>query len=403
MSMPTAELEPIPVPEPPTRATSPAAWARENLFYNLAGSSMTLVFAVLSGWVVWKVIRFVFVSAHWEIIRRNLTLFMVGRYPRPELTRLWIVMFVIAALAGIASGLGRRPTPGAREMLRRWWPMATLIVVMGSLVRTTLPIIGVVVLVAVAFAGRAAGARLPRTRAIRPLCLLGMAIAFTFATRSTGGIDQWGGLLLTLTLAVAGIAASFPFGVALALGRRSSLPAIRVVSVIYIELFRGVPLVTVLFMGDLLLGFFLPPGSDKPQAVTRALVAFVLFTSAYIAEIVRGGLQSVPRGQVEAAHALGLSVTRTTALIVLPQALRAVIPAIVGQFISLFKDTSLVATIGLFELLGVAQTVTKQPDFLGQGLQAETLVFASLVYWVGAYWMSRASQRLEMRLGVGQR
>ena len=152
-----------------------------------------------------------------------------------------------------------------------------------------------------------------------------------------------------------------------------------------------------------MIGFFLPVGFDTPSLETRALIALVIFTSAYVAEIVRGGLQSVPKAQVEAAQALGLSPLKTTRLIVLPQALRAVIPAMVGQFISLFKDTSLVFIIGLTELLAVAENITKQPDFIAQGLIVETLVFASFVYWVGSYSMSRESQRLERRLGVGER
>jgi general L-amino acid transport system permease protein len=156
-------------------------------------------------------------------------------------------------------------------------------------------------------------------------------------------------------------------------------------------------------MGAFMLGFFLPPGSDRPGLVTSALVALVLFTAAYVAEVVRGGLQSVPREQIEAAQALGLSPLKTTRLIVLPQALRAVIPALVGQFISLFKDTSLVFIIGLTELLGVTDLITKQPEFLAQGRIVETLFFAGFVYWAGSYWMSRESQRLERRLGVGQR
>jgi general L-amino acid transport system permease protein len=209
--------------------------------------------------------------------------------------------------------------------------------------------------------------------------------------------------LLTLFLAVAGIGLSFPLGVLLALGRRSRLPVVRAICVAYIELIRGVPLVTLIFMGSFVVGFLLPPGVRTPDIVTRALIALIAFTAAYVAEIVRGGLQSVPRGQVEAAMAVGLSHLKATRLIVLPQALRTVIPALVGQFISLFKDTSLVAVIGVADLLGMSRLVTKQPDFLAQGLEAETLVFVSFVYWVGAYWMSRESQRLERRLAVGDR
>jgi general L-amino acid transport system permease protein len=175
-----------------------------------------------------------------------------------------------------------------------------------------------------------------------------------------------------------------------------------VVSVSYIELFRGVPLVALLLMGSLTLQLFVPP-SWAPGPIIRATVVFTLFTAAYIAEIVRGGLLSVPAGQTEAAKALGMSPTRITAFIVLPQALRNVIPAIVGQFISLFKDTSLVSIISLVEILGVAQVITQQPGFAGQGLTAETLVFASVIFWVGSYTMSRESQRLEAKLGVGTR
>jgi general L-amino acid transport system permease protein len=217
------------------------------------------------------------------------------------------------------------------------------------------------------------------------------------------GLEGLGGLLLTAFLAIGGIVLSFPLGVLLALGRRSNLPAVRVVCVAYIELIRGVPLITLLFMAFFVIGFFVPPGFVAPSLVTRALIAIVLFTAAYVAEVVRGGLQSVPKEQVEAAQALGLSPYKTTRLIVLPQALRAVIPALVGQFISLFKDTSLVAVIGLIDILGVAEVIRNQPEFLAQGLIAETLLFVSFVYWVGSYSMSRESQRLERRLGVGER
>jgi len=253
---------------------------------------------------------------------------------------------------------------------------------------------------------RLAGTRIaPRySRWVAAGVAAGVAAAFLLVLAFGGvGWSSWGGLLLTVFLAVGGIVLSFPLGVLLALGRRSSFPAVRLVCVAYIELVRGVPLIAILFMGAFMIGFFLPVGFDTPSLETRALIALVIFTSAYVAEIVRGGLQSVPKAQVEAAQALGLSPLKTTRLIVLPQALRAVIPAMVGQFISLFKDTSLVFIIGLTELLAVAENITKQPDFIAQGLIVETLVFASFVYWVGSYSMSRESQRLERRLGVGER
>jgi general L-amino acid transport system permease protein len=262
---------------------------------------------------------------------------------------------------------------------------------------------------AVAVAGVAAfrfGMLLPprRARWATWLTIVALVAGFQIIVSFGGvGFGKWGGLMLTLFLAVGGIALSFPIGVLLALGRRSRLPVVRGVCVAYIEVIRGVPLITLIFMGSFAIGFILPPGFRIPDPVTRALIALVAFTAAYVAEIVRGGLQSVHRGQVEAAMAVGLSPLKVTRLIVMPQALRAVIPALVGQFISLFKDTSLIAVIGISELLGVARVVTKQPDFLAQGLEAETLVFASFIYWVGAYWMSRESRRLEQRLGLGVR
>ena len=199
---------------------------------------------------------------------------------------------------------------------------------------------------------------------------------------------------------VVGILFSFPLGVMLALGRRSELPIIRLVSVAYIELVRGVPLITIFFMAQLMLPLFLPPNWTVDR-ILRAMVAVTLFSAAYLAENVRGGLQAIPRGQFEAAHALGLSGAQTMIFIILPQALRLIIPILVGQFIAVFKDTALVAIVGLFDLVGIAKTVLAQPDFLG--LQREVYVFVSLIYWVLSYGMSYLSQRLEEKLGVGKR
>jgi general L-amino acid transport system permease protein len=258
----------------------------------------------------------------------------------------------------------------------------------------------------VAGAGWVAGRRLPR-RAGR---ILPFAVFFTpivayllVAVGAGVPLDLWGGLLLTVTVAVAGIVLSFPFGVLLGLGRRSTFPAIRLFCSVYIELVRGVPLITLLVIGSVTIGLLLPAGAPSLPLVVRGLIAIVLFESAYLAETVRGGLQGVPPGQIEAAKAIGLSPLRTTFLIVLPQALRNIIPSLVGQFISLYKDTSLLTGIGLLELLGVTRAVIEQPDFRGQGLQVETFVFAAFLYWIACFTMSRASQRLERRLGVGER
>lgn len=212
---------------------------------------------------------------------------------------------------------------------------------------------------------------------------------------------EWSGLHLSLVVAACSILLAFPIGVLLALGRRSSLPALRFMSVAYIEFFRGAPLITFLLAANFFLGFFL--NTDSPLSnITRAIAAITLFSAAYVAEIVRGGLQAVPKGQTEAGQAAGLSPAKITRLIVMPQALRAVIPAMVGQFISLFKDTSLLTIIGITEFLQVRELVHSQEDFRGFGI-AESLTFLAFGYWAFAFAMSRESQRLERKLAVGQR
>ncbi|HML21089.1 MAG TPA: amino acid ABC transporter permease [Aggregatilinea sp.] len=204
---------------------------------------------------------------------------------------------------------------------------------------------------------------------------------------------NWGGLLLTLLLTIVGIVASFPLGVALALGRRSDLPAIKWTCTLFIEMVRGVPLITILFMAKLIVPFFWS-GLANIDLTVRMMIGVTLFSAAYVAENVRGGLQIIPKGQLEAARALGMNPMLTTTLIVLPQALRAVIPALVGQFISLFKDTSLVAVVGLFELVGIVDTIVSgQPIY--RPYQREAYIFIAIIYFVISYAMSGVSYRLE--------
>ena len=405
---------------PTTTTIGPARWARENLFSTWYNSMLSLLFGALLGWAALRGLRLVFVTARWEIIRVNLTSLLVGLFPRDELWRPWTMLYLVtlatSALVGsartvtlVVDGVPSTPSLAPGQLTRRGWPIALLLAAVVTLRPSPRTIILIVGLVVTGFMAWHLGARMPR-RWIR-WTWLGCAamLVVAFVTMTGGpiadgvGWDRWGGLLLTVFLAIGGIVLCFPFGVLLALGRRSTLPVVRAVCVGFIELFRGFPLVTLLFMGAFVIGFLFPQGFSRPSLVTRALIAIVLFESAYVAEIVRGGLQAVGREQVEAGLALGLSRLRTIRSIVLPQAFRAVIPALVGQFIALFKDTSLVAIVGLSELLRVAQRLTTQGQFLAQGLHAETLVFASFVYWVFAYSMSKESQRLEQRLGVGQR
>jgi general L-amino acid transport system permease protein len=209
-----------------------------------------------------------------------------------------------------------------------------------------------------------------------------------------------GGLVLTLTIAYYVMLASFPLGVILALARTSKMPIFRILSTLYIEFIRGIPLITVLFFFSIMLPLFLPDGMGISE-LAAIFAGYSVFSAAYMAENVRGGLQSIRKGQYEASDALGLTTVQRTSFIVLPQALRVSIPNIVGQAIATFKETSLIAIVGGFDLLRVAdKSIAAQPEFLGQKRPA--LLFVCFVYWIFAYSMSRASRNLEVRLGVGQ-
>lgn len=210
--------------------------------------------------------------------------------------------------------------------------------------------------------------------------------------------DRWGGLPLTLILSTFGIAFAFPFGVLLALGRRSHLPVIKALSIIYIELIRGVPLISLLFMSSVMLPLFLPEGLTIDKLL-RAQIAIILFAAAYIAETVRGGLQAIPKGQYEGADSLGLSYWQQTRLIILPQALKVVIPPLVGIFIALFKDTSLVVIIGIFDLTQAAKVAIA--DAAWRGFSVEAYVFIAVIYFIFCFAISRYSQGLERRLDKG--
>jgi general L-amino acid transport system permease protein len=430
-------VAPAPEPEPPARDLTPRQWVRANLASTPWNAALTVVIGLAVLWLAYRLARWVFVTAEWEVVRVNLRLFMVGRYPADEQWRLWVGGYIVVVTAALAlgaltaamrrpingddresddreAGVARRGDPGAAPSagrrvvaaMHRFWPAVLAIAVILGFTRTWLPTIGTVGLVVAGVVAGMIGARLPRRvqRWTWLVVIAGLLVALQVTVSGEGtGWDDWGGLHLVVAATVAGIALAFPLGLLLALGRRSSLPAIRVVTIGYIEAFRAVPLVTLLFLGGFMVGFLFPNTVEPPGRLVRAVIAITLFEAAYIAEIVRGGLQAVPRGQIEAAQAVGLSPVKVMRLVVLPQALRAVIPAMVGQFISLFKDTSLLTIIGFLELIEIATIVTQQGDFQGAGLRPVTLAFVGLIYWAGCSTMSRESQRLERRLGVGER
>ena len=228
-------------------------------------------------------------------------------------------------------------------------------------------------------------------------------IAFVLLSGGFFGLDivethKWGGLSLTLVLAVVGIVAALPLGILLALGRRSDMPIVRSISVAYIEIWRGVPLITVLFMASVMLPLFFPEGMHFDKLL-RALIGITMFQTAYMAEVIRGGLQAIPRGQYEAADALGLGYWQKMIMIILPQALKLMIPGVVNTFIALFKDTSLVLIIGLFDLLAIVLAANNDPKWIGYA--TEGYVFVAFVFWVFCFSMSRYSQHLERMLHTG--
>jgi len=243
-----------------------------------------------------------------------------------------------------------------------------------------------------------------RAGLVSALTFAGIAVVIVTLRLDQGGLPvvdtrQWGGLLVTLVVSITGIVASMPIGIALALGRTSRIPLLRIFSVAFIEFWRGVPLITVLFFATYMLPLFLP-GDFTIDALVRVLVGIALFAGAYNAEVIRGGLLAIPRGQREAANALGLSYWKTTGLIVLPQALRHVIPALVNSFIALFKDTTLVLIVSLFDLLGQLRAAFADPTWATPTTLFTGFAFTGIIYWVGCFAMSRYSLFVERRLNA---
>jgi general L-amino acid transport system permease protein len=295
------------------------------------------------------------------------------------------------------------------DLVRRFGLIFLTVVLLLALTSTAGPTLTAVGVVVAGVLGRLAGGFIGKRRwpkaVVVGLTLLLLATPFLLYAYLTDAVplERWEGFWFNLSSAAAGIILCFPLGVLVAIGRRSKLPVIRAMATAYVELVRGAPFFVLLLLAHVALEFFVPP-SMAPGKVVRAITVFTIFTSAYIAEIVRGGLQSVPKGQEEAARALGLSPLAVMSRIILPQALRNVIPAQIGQFISLFKDTVLAGlAMSIFDMSEVADAITAQPRFQGQGLIVETLTFTAFLFWVGAYTMSRESQRLEKKLGVGTR
>jgi general L-amino acid transport system permease protein len=396
----TAEILP-----PPRVSIGPVAWLRRNLFSGIGSTIATVVMVVALGWVTIQLGTWALTQARWEVITDNLRLFLVGRYPGEETWRIWVAMLILSVLSGLSAGVFGQASRVLAITLSAIQLMLALLMLPSPIGFNAVVAYGLNA--ALVWVALIAGMRVPPPR--RPLVvawLISLPLTFYLLAGYEGtplasvSTNVWGGLLLTVLLAVVGIVLSFPLGVILALGRRSELPALRWLSTGYIELIRGVPLVTILFMADIILPLFLP-SEWRLDRVARAMGGITLFSAAYVAENVRGGLQAIPSGQIEAARALGLSGLQLNRFIVLPQALRSVIPANVGLFISLLKDTTLVTIIGLLELLGIGGAVLAQSGSFGANM--EVYAFVAAVFFVLCYAMSQASYRLERALGVGTR
>ena len=363
--------------QPPSGTVGPWAWARENLFGSWWSTAVTLVLAYLVlrfgvALILWAFVHAVWTvpysaqgvpdtsacqQAHgagacWAVIADKYRLILFGRYPydqqwRPALcVALFIALYVVSAI--------------------RWfWRKELALIWVGTLV-----VIGVL--------------------------MWGGILGLPFVAE-----DEWGGLPITLILATFGLAFAFPLSVLVALGRRSTtMPAVRLLCVLYVELIRGVPLIALLFMASVMFPLFLPNGVNIDKLL-RAQIAIILFAAAYLAEVVRGGLQALPKGQTEAAEALGLSYWQRTGMIVLPQALRLVIPPLVNTFIGFFKDTSLVLIVGMFDLLMMGKVALSDPPW--QQFYPEVYIFVALIYVAFCLAMSKYSRALERDLNRAHR
>lgn len=366
---------------PPFSNKGPVAWVRKNLLATPLDTLLTVLALLFVAFYIPPVLRWLFVDAQWTGTDRTFctTTVQGGIQPDGWSGACWA--FVGAKFQQFM--VGRYP---AEE---RWRVLLAMVIFIALLVPMAMP-------------------KIPR-KGLNALLLFAVfpIIAYFLIAGGHFGLPfvetpLWGGLLVTLVISFVGIAVSLPFGILLALGRRSNMPIIKMFSVIFIEVVRGVPLVTVLFMASVMLPLFLPPGVSFDKLM-RALIGVALFSSAYMAEVVRGGLQAIPKGQSEGADSLGLSFWQKMWLIVMPQALKLVIPSIVNSFISLFKDTSLVYIIGMFDLLGIVRQNFSDASWASPSTPKTGLIFAAFIFWVFCFSMSRYSQFMERRLETGHK
>jgi general L-amino acid transport system permease protein len=357
---------------PPKSLVGPSAWIREHLFGSVLGSIGTVVLGALIAYVVWTLFDWAVVRAIWTGVDREACAvenagacwpmaqarfgqWIYGLYPISERWRINIcyIVALLALIPMLIPGLPYKLWNGLFLLVA--FPIFTYFMISGG--------------------------------------VFGLTPVDT---------PNWGGLTLTLIISATGIVASLPLGILLALGRQSNMPVVSLLSTVFIEVIRGIPLITVLFMASVLFPLFMPPGVNFDKLL-RVLIGVSLFSAAYMAEVVRGGLQAIPKGQYEAAKALGLSYWKMMVFIILPQALKIVIPGIVNSFISLFKDTTLVAIIGFFDLLGIVQLGFQDPKWASPQTPNTGYFVLAVIYWLFCFGMSRYSLFIERRLNTGHK
>ncbi|SBS24901.1 Inner membrane amino-acid ABC transporter permease protein YhdY [Marinomonas spartinae] len=361
------EFKPSPSLPPPSKSVGVVAWIRHNLLSSplnvvLTAFSLYILYLTIPPLIEWGLINATWTGtsnkactgggACWAFINSYFEQFMYGFYPSEQTWRINLALVILVLLVAMFA-----------------------IKKINKLYLALVIILAYPVLAYYLFSGGVFGLEPVETA-------------------------KWGGLFLTVLLGVIGIVASFPLGALLALGRRSNMPVAKSVCVIFIESIRAVPLITILFMASVMIPLFLPEGLNFNKLL-RVLIGIVLFSSAYMAEVIRGGLQAIPKGQYEAADAMGLSYWQSMSLIILPQALKLVIPGIVNTFIGLFKDTTLVYIVGMFDFLGRIQAANHDTKWLGTTV--EGYVFAAFVYWIFCFGMSRYSMALERKLETGHK
>lgn len=389
----TSFTAPLP---PPVTDAGVLGWIRTNLFNGPLSAILTILSLAFIAWITPGLVRWLITDAIWSApdgeacrapgagacwayVRAKITFFTYGAYPRDQLWRVDVTLLTGAALAMWLLWPDVRRKGIAAILFFVIYPFAALILLHGIGARSRALAQGVADMTGVA--------------ALQDFAKQGLPIITT---------DLWGGLFVSLLVATVGIVVSLPAGVMLALGRQSRAPIVRFFCIVLIEVVRGVPLITVLFMANTMLPLFVPAGWT-PDRLLRPLIGVALFASVYMAEVVRGGLQAVPRGQYEGAMALGLSHWKMMRLVVLPQALTIVIPGIVNSFIALFKDTTLVAIVGIFDFLRAIDTQKLDPVWNGPTISTTGYVFAAIFYFVFCFAMSRYSLMMERRLSYGRK